>query len=147
MYQTVRCPNCRKVYSSGLYREKTGQPIALCVFCREYFIDKSVNEWELRGVFGKLYYILFTLTDVCVVGFVSAMAILFLIILPDLIFKTQWSAFMVNDGNNFIGLIVICTVINLVRVIVRESRDLKASKARMDDTKYRESLKTAGLLK
>lgn len=147
MFQTVRCPNCGKVHSSGIYREKTGSPIARCAFCLEYFIDKSVNEWELRGAFGKFYYILFTLTDVAVTGLLSAMLILFLIILPDLIFKTRWSVFMLNDANAFIGLIVVCTIINLVRVVVRESRDLKASKARMADAQYRQSLESAGLLK
>lgn len=147
MYQIVRCPNCRKIYSSGIYREKTGTPIARCAFCLEPFIDKSVNEWELRGAFGKIFYALFLLADVAVGGMLAAMLITLLILLPDIIFKTKFSHFMLNDASYFIYLIIICAAVNLVRIVIRETKDLKASKTRMADENYRQILKTAGLLK
>lgn len=147
MYQIVRCPGCMKIYSSGIYREKTGTPLARCAFCLEPFIDKSVNEWELRGTFGKIFYVLFLLADVAVTGMLSAMIITLIVLLPDIIFKTSFSHFMLNDASYFIYLIILCAAINLVRVVVRENRDLKNSRERMADKNYRQILKTAGLLK
>lgn len=80
-------------------------------------------------------------------GLLSAMLILFLIILPDLIFKTEYSAFMLDDGNKFIGLIIVCVIINLVRVCFRERKDIAASKTRLRDPQCRELLKAVKLMK
>ena len=96
MYQIIRCPHCGRVYDSRIYREKNASPLAFCIFCFQPFLDNSVNEWKLRGIFGKFFYILFTLADVAVTGLLSAMLVLFLIILPDLIFKTEWSGFIIE---------------------------------------------------
>lgn len=147
MYQIKRCPECGKLYESGLYREKIGRPIAICLFCRTQFIDKSVNEWELRGIGSKIGYLIFILLDIFSIGMVSAMVVTLLIILPDLLFKTSFSHFMMNDGNYFIALFVICIVINLIRTVSRESKDFAASKTRMADMQYRQEMKLAGLLK
>lgn len=147
MFQTKRCPTCGKLYESGLYREKLGEPIASCLFCRSQFIDKGVNEWELRGIGSKIWYLLFIALDVFSIGMISAFAVIFLILLPDLLFKTRFSHFMLNDGNYFIALFVICIIINLIRIIIRELKDFSASKLRMNDPQYRATLKTAGLLK
>lgn len=147
MYQIKRCPDCGKLYESGLYREKIGKPIASCYFCGARFIDKSVNEWELRGIGGKIWYLLFSVLDVFAVGMISAMIIIFLLLLPDLLFKTGFSHFMLNDGDYFIGLFALCIFVNLIRVVIRESKDYSASKTRMTDPNYRQELKLAGLLK
>lgn len=147
MYQIIRCPTCGRLYDSRIYREKTASPLAFCLPCLSTFVDTSVNEWELRGVFGKIFYILLTLADVAVSGILLGMFVLFLIILPDLIFKTEWSAFIIDSGEGFIILLIVCVIINLIRVVIRESRDIKASKARMAKQEYRERLIAAGLMK
>lgn len=111
------------------------------------FIDKNVNEWELRGIGSRIWYLIFLVFDVYLTGMISAFVITFLIILPDLLFETNLSSFMLNNGNYFIGLIVICVIFNLIRIAFREMKDLSASKTRMRDAQYREKLKNAGLLK
>lgn len=147
MYQTKRCPECGKLYESGLYREKIGKPIVSCYFCGTKFIDKSVNEWELRGIGSKIGYFIVLALDVFAFGIIAAMVVSLLILLPDILFKTSFSHFMLNDGNYFIGLGIVCIVINLIRIIFRESKDISASKTRMTDPNYRQEMKLAGLLK
>ena len=147
MIEIKSCPNCGKTYESGLYREKLGTPIVFCIFCMTSFIDKSVNEWELRGINSKIWYLLFIVFDIFITGMTSAFAINFLVLLPDLIFKTSFSHFMLNGADYFIGLIIICLIFNFIRVIHRELKDFSASKTRMLDRQYREKLKAAGLLK
>lgn len=147
MFQVKRCPECSKLYESGLYREKIGRPIASCLFCGARFLDKSVNEWELRGIGSKIGYLIFLVLDIFTFGIISAMVVMLLILLPDILFKTKFSHFMLNDGNYFIGLAIICIIINLIRIAIRESKDFSASKTRMADLHYREEMKIAGLLK
>lgn len=147
MYQIKRCPECGRTYESGLYREKIGKPIATCFFCRTRFLDKSTNEWELRGIGSKIGYFIFLALDIFGIGMISGFAVTFLIILPDLLFKTHFSDFMLNNGNYFIALLALCITINLIRTIIRESKDFSASKTRMSDPVYREEMKLAGLLK
>lgn len=147
MYQIKRCPECGKLYESGIYREKIGKPIASCYFCGARFIDKSVNEWELRGIGSKIGYLIVLALDVFAFGIVSAMVVILLILLPDLLFKTSFSHFMLNDGNYFIGLFALCIFINLIRTVIREAKDFSASKMRMADPNYRQEIKLAGLLK
>ena len=147
MYQIKRCPECGRLYESGIYREKIGRPIASCIFCGTRFLDKSVNEWELRGIGSKIGYLIFSVLDIFAVGMISAMVVILLMILPDLLFKTTFSHFMMGNGNYFIALFAICIVINLIRIVIRESKDFSASKMRMADPQYREEMKLAGLLK
>ncbi len=147
MYQIIRCPTCNRLHDSRIYREKTASPLAFCLPCLSTFVDTSVNEWELRSVFGKIFYVLFALADVAISGVLIGMLVLFVIILPDVIFKTEWSKFIIDSGAGFIALLVICVIINLIRVISRESKYLKASKVRMADPAYRQRLESAGLLK
>jgi hypothetical protein len=147
LFQVKRCPKCGKIYESGMYREKLGKPIADCIFCGTTFLDKSVNEWELRGIGSKGGYFLSVIFDVLIWGIVSAMIVSLIVLLPDVLFKTNFSHFMINDGNYFIALVVICTIVNLIRIYLRESKDFSASKERMANAQYRETLKSAGLLK
>ena len=148
MFQVKRCPECGKLYESGLYREKLGKPIVTCYACRTNFIDRSTNEWALRGIGSKLGYLTVTLFEVAITGVLSAMVLSLLVLLPDIVFNTHLSDIVMNNGgNSFIAMIVVCVIINLIRVIIRERRDYSASKLRMTDPHYRAMLQAAGLLK
>lgn len=147
MIQVKRCPHCRRIYDSGQYREKIGKPLKTCPFCRSLFIDTNTNEWTLLSIGGKISYIFYVLIAIFTTGILAGMVVLLLLILPDILFKTNISHFVISSGNGVIALGVVCWILTAVYILIREVRDISASNARMKDAGYLQILETAGLLK
>lgn len=145
-----RCPHCSRIYESGPYREKIGKPIVICSSCLKPFRDKNTNEWELLGIGGKIWYVLFVLMSIWVTGIISGMVALLVLLVPDIFLKTNLSGFLIDDksnGNNFIIFGIVFISLALIYILIREGRDIARSIERMKDSGYRDMLVTAGLLK
>jgi len=133
-----KCPNCNNVIYDGHDQVGIDIPFKICGRCKTKVIDKSFTEWELKKYVQKISYF-----------FVMVWTSFFIGLLLPIIFIGAYeeglSSYKVSGEMMFV-LWAVGSFLVALKSISNLKRDIKSSKSRMEDPKYRNTLKELGLL-
>ena len=118
---------------SETYAIGIGKPFVECSNCGQVVVDRDTTEWELKNIFQKIFFL-----------FISLYTVFLFAMLPVLIYG--FSTDNPSDATVFViyFVSVVCLSLLTGKGLFEE---INASKERMKDQSYRETLQSMGLLK
>lgn len=149
------CPECKSVLE-GWHTDfrKFGMPLVVCENCRTVIKKDNVNEWELMSIFQRIDFIgsLIITIIALTIGLCILLALIsYVLIGGDQLFIYKNPIPPSEIFTNFTLLSYAIFVVSIVSISIYEGikfiREIDKSKERLKDVKYRNLLRSYGLIK